>query len=73
MNIDDVRRALEEVAPDGSIITNWLMVAETTDGIHTDLHIATTEGMTPWMAYGMLAAATQMVASGDQDDDDEED
>lgn len=71
MNLEDIRRALEEVAPDGSIITNWIMVVETTDGISTDLRMASTEGLTPWMAYGMLAAATQMVSvMGDDEDDD---
>lgn len=72
MNIEDIRRALEEVAPDGSIITNWIMVVETTDGMSTDLQLASTEGLTPWMAYGMLAAATQMVSvMGDSDDSDD--
>ena len=71
MNIDDLRRAFEEIAPAGSIITNWILVAEVTDGMSTDLHIASTEGMTPWMAYGMLAAATSMVPMlGDDEDDD---
>lgn len=72
MNIEDIRRALEEVAPTGSIITNWIMVVETTDGVSTDLQLASTEGLTPWMAYGMLAAATQMVSViGSSDDDDD--
>jgi hypothetical protein len=72
VNIDDLRRAFEEIAPAGSIITNWMLVAEVTDGMSTDLHIASTEGMTPWMAYGMLAAATQMVSvMGDDDADDD--
>lgn len=69
MSIEEFRRAFEEVARDGSIVTNWILVAETTDGVSTDLHIASTEGMTPWMAYGMLAAASQMVAVHDGSED----
>lgn len=72
MNIDDVRKALEEAAPAGSIITNWLLIVESTDGLHSDLHVASTDGMTPWMAYGMLAAATQIVSSPSDDDDDDD-
>lgn len=70
MTFDDIRKALEEVVDGGSIVTNWIVVAETTDGMSTDLHIATTEGMTPWMAYGMMAAASQMIANHVPDADD---
>lgn len=68
MTLDDIVSALHEIATEGTIITNWVIVAETTNGMSTDLHIASTEGMTPWTAYGMLAAASQMVSMRDDAD-----
>lgn len=71
MSGDSVLRALDEIVPEGSILTNWILVAETTDGLSNELHFASTEGLTPWMAYGMLAAATQIVTvAGVNSDDD---
>lgn len=70
MKLDEIIRAVEELTPEESIVTNWIIVLETTDGVSTELHIASAEGMTPWMAYGMLAAASQMVAMHSDDSDD---
>lgn len=70
MNHDEaVKLAFEEAAPEGSIVTNWILVMESTDGITSELHVAFTEGMTPWMAYGMLTAAGHVVSSQRFEDD----
>lgn len=67
---EEIREALDEAVPDGSIVTNWIIVVETTDGLSNELHMVTSEGMTPWLAYGMLAASSQIAASMPAGDDD---
>jgi len=48
----------------GSMITNFVVVAEITGTESTDIAISVSENMTPWLADGMLRAASDMVASG---------
>lgn len=49
--------------PNG-MITNFVVVAEITNGDTTDIAMSFSEGMTPWLADGMLRVAADMVASG---------
>lgn len=70
---DDIHKVLKEVAPEGNLVTNWIIVMETTDGLSSELHVASTEGMTPWMGYGMLTAAAQIISSGGADGDEDDD
>ena len=58
---DLLRKALEETCPDGHVITHWVMVMETFDGNDQDLHMATSNAVTPWLALGMLDAAKKIV------------
>lgn len=48
----------------GSMVTNFVVVAEITSTESTDIAISVSENMTPWLADGMLRAASDMVASG---------
>lgn len=72
--LDMMRSAM----PD-KIITNFVFVAEVVSNSNNELSIATSQGMTPWLAQGMLASAQEMILSGvetydfDEDDDEDED
>lgn len=72
--LDIVKKAM----PD-KLIANFVVVAEMVDGTNTELSIFVSESMTPWLASGMLQAAMDLVADGqqsiieDDDDEDEED
>lgn len=48
----------------GSMVTNFVVVAEITSTESTDIAISVSENMTPWLADGILRAASDMVASG---------
>ena len=70
--LDIVKKAM----PD-KLIANFIVVSEMVDGTNTELSIFVSESMTPWLAGGMLQAAMDLVADGQQsiieEDDDEED
>ena len=55
------------------VITNFVIIAEVVGGSEYDLSIATSDGMTPWLAAGMLRAGIDMVAMGHPFFNEEED
>lgn len=70
--IDMMRAAM----PD-KVITNFVFVAEIVSNENNELSIATSNGMTPWLAQGMLQAAEDMILTGqhlysDYSEDEEE-
>lgn len=59
------------------VVTNFIIIAEVVGGSENDLSIATSDGMTPWLANGMLRAGMDMISmgyptSGDDDEEDED-
>lgn len=70
--LDIVKKAMPE-----KLIANFVVVAEMIDGTNTELSIFVSESMTPWLASGMLQAAMDLVADGQQsiieDEDEDED
>lgn len=59
------------------VITNFVFVAEVVSNDNNELSIVTSNGMTPWLANGMLHAASDMIIGGQEvyfadDDEDEE-
>ena len=70
--LDIVKKAMPE-----KLIANFVVVAEMVDGTNTELSIFVSESMTPWLASGMLQAAMDLVADGQQsiieDEDEDED
>jgi len=66
--LDIVKKAM----PD-KLIANFIVVAEMVDGTNTELSIFVSESMTPWLAGGMLKAAMNLVADGQQSIIEEED
>ncbi len=58
------------------VIANFVFVAEVVSGSDNELSVVTSNGMTPWLAQGMLTAAGDMIADGIDSmvgDDEEED
>jgi hypothetical protein len=77
---DAIERLIKEAMPD-SIVTHFVAVVEVTEGTTQELRLAMSEGMSPWLANGMLLGAARMIDSfddnGDEldflDDDDDDD
>ena len=66
-NEDFLRKALEDTCPEGNVVTHWLMVMETFDGEEQNLHVASSDSVTPWMALGMIEAAKRIVNENEND------
>ena len=64
---DVIREALSALSPEGGVITHWVMVMEVFIDGDRDLHVTSSEGVTPWMALGMLEAAKMIAAEEDED------
>ncbi len=64
---DFLRKALDEACPDGHLVTHWVMVVETMDGDEQNLHVVSSDSVTPWLAMGMLDAAKRIVNEGETD------
>lgn len=63
---------MKAAMPD-KVIANFVFVAEVVSGQDNELSVVTSNGMTPWLAGGMLSAASEMIAEGiDSSLDDEE-
>jgi hypothetical protein len=58
------------------VVSNWIIIIETVTGESLELKIATSEGMTTWLATGMLNCASDIVLNQgygvdiSEDDDD---
>lgn len=67
--IDMMRAGMPE-----KVISNYIFIAEIVSNDNNVLNIVTSNGMTPWLAVGMLQSAEDMILSGqtayDDDDDD---
>lgn len=57
---DAIERLLKESLPD-SIVTHFVAVLEVTEGMTQELRLVMSDGMTPWLANGMLLGAARMV------------
>jgi hypothetical protein len=66
---------MKDAMPD-RVIANFVFVAEVVSGQDSELSVVTSNGMTPWLAQGMMTAASDMIAAGIEStfgDDDEDD
>lgn len=62
-----VRKSFEEMTRgvgERAIVTNFVVVAEVVDGESSDIAISFSDGMTPWLADGLLRAAADMITRG---------
>lgn len=55
------------------VVTNFIIIAEVVGSSDNELTISTSDGMTPWLASGMLRAGVDMVMSGHNTFTNEED
>lgn len=55
------------------MVSNWIIIIETVDDKNQELKIATSEGMTTWLATGMLNCASEIVLTQGYGVDMEED
>lgn len=46
------------------VITNFIFVAEVVGNANNELSVVSSNGMTPWLAQGMLNAAQDIMLSG---------
>lgn len=63
INEDLFQDLVESVLPD-RLITNFLVIAEVMDDTNQELSIVMSDGMTPWLAVGMLKSAVDMINGG---------
>jgi len=56
----DLMAMLNDAFPD-KMLTNWIIVVESINTETRELDIATSEGMTSWLAMGMLNCASEIV------------
>lgn len=58
-----------------TVLVNYIVIAETLTDDGRDLTIASSDGMTPWLANGMLKCAAEMIMAQQyaHDDDEEND
>lgn len=63
INEDLFQDLVESVLPD-RLITNFLVIAEVMDDTNQELSIVMGDGMTPWLAVGMLKSAVDMINGG---------
>lgn len=57
------REMMNEVLP-GTIVSNYIVVAEVQDGDGSRLSVGLSDGVSPWLAIGMLESALDMVLNG---------
>ena len=60
INENTFQDLIGSVLPD-RLITNFIVVAEVMDSTNEELSIVMSDGMTPWLAVGMLKSAVDMV------------
>jgi hypothetical protein len=61
---DDAIRELVTSAFPETLITNYVVIAETYSGSGAHLLLSVSEDITPWLAEGMLNSAMDMLAAG---------
>jgi len=62
--MQDMQNFMKNSLPN-KIVTNYIIIAEVVDEETQNLHLAVSETMTPWLAYGMLHSATGMLSEGE--------
>lgn len=60
----DMQMFMKNALPN-KIVTNYIIIAEVADEETQNLHLAVSETMTPWLAYGMLHSASEMLSEGE--------
>jgi len=69
----DFESIMNDAFPD-RMITNYIIVAESVSADTKDLHVSASDGMTTWLATGMLNCASEVILNqgyAEQDGDEE--
>ena len=77
---DAIERLIQESMP-GSIVTHYLAIIEVMEEDGQKLRLSMSDGMTPWLALGMIQGGQRMIEAYDDeemllgifDDDDDDD
>ena len=59
-SVADFSKLMEGVFPE-QMTTNWIIIAETLTENGPDIHVQSSEFMSPWLAAGMLQFATEVI------------
>jgi hypothetical protein len=59
---------IRDILP-SKLVSNFIIVAEVANSEGSELSVSVSDGMTPWLADGMLKYASDMIASGEFNDD----
>lgn len=75
MSKDDDKKEIDNLIagafPD-TVLVNYIVIVETFTDDGRDLSISTSEGMTPWLATGMLKCAADIIMGQQYASDDDE-
>ena len=69
---NELRNQFENMIRDilpSKLVSNFISVAEVANSETSELSVSVSDGMTPWLADGMLKYASDMIASGELNDD----
>jgi len=58
---------IKDILP-SKIVSNFIIVAEVANSKTSELSVSVSDGMTPWLADGMLKYAAEIIASGELND-----
>lgn len=70
---DALDDAIRDVFSEDGLVTQWVVVAATDDGMRPSLTVHTSDDLMPWHRAGMLYDALHMVYEDDEDEEPEED
>lgn len=57
---DAIERLVKDAFPD-AIVSHFVAILEITEGLTQDLRLVMSDGITPWLANGMVLSATRMI------------
>ena len=66
------QQIVKDAFPD-QVISNFVLIAEVVDGRSEQLSLFMSDGMTPWLARGMMQSATDMISDAEYSFRDDED
>lgn len=69
---DQFEELIHQILPN-RLITNFILIAEIIDSDNEELSVNVSNGMTPWLAQGMIRYAETMLRNREDELSDEED
>lgn len=75
VQMSNYEKSLENIIRDALpnvVVTNFVLVAEILNESDTSLFISMNDGMTPWLAQGMLQCGMELISDSNNFGDDED-